>query len=185
MTLMSRMKPIARHVLLAIIIGLVTYARLQHASAESGVINDNRQRFSIAAPDFPDSSTSDGATGRDIAQGIVSDLKAVGRFVLVDSNITPEANGVVPQFDKWRSTNAEWLVTGSVKESAPRLMEKPSHRLLVEFRLWNVVKGENVLGQMYVVGSEDLQRVPHLIAEEIFKRLTGEDGPSEGAEDRN
>jgi Tol biopolymer transport system component len=150
------------------------------------VVNDNRQRFSIAVPDFSDSSTSDGANGRDIAQGIVSELKAAGRFVLVDSNITIEANAVVPQFDKWRSTNAEWLVAGRVKESAPRLMEKTDHRLLlVEFRLWNVVKGKPDLGQQYVVGSEGLQRVPHLIAEEILKQLTREYGPSEGAKDRN
>jgi len=179
------MKPIARHIFLVIIIGLVTCARLQHASAETGVVDDNRQRFSIAVPDFSDSSTPDGANGRDIAQGIVSDLKAAGRFVLVDSNITLEANAVVPQFDKWRSTNAEWLVTGRVKESASRLMEKTNHRLLVEFRLWNVVKGKQDLGQQYVVASEDLQRVPHLIAEEILKQLTRKYGSSEGAKDRN
>jgi hypothetical protein len=29
------------------------------------------------------------------------------------------------------------------------------------------------------------QRVPHVIAEEIFKQLTGEAGPSDGAADRN
>jgi hypothetical protein len=85
---MSRMKPIARHILLLIIIGLVTYARLQHASAETGVIDDNRQRFSIAVPDFSDSSKSDGASGRDIAQGIVSDLKAAGRFLFGVSHQT-------------------------------------------------------------------------------------------------
>jgi hypothetical protein len=35
-----------------------------------------------------------------------------------------------------------------------------------------VVKGEQVLGQQYVAESEDMQRFPHVIAEEILKQLT-------------
>jgi hypothetical protein len=54
------------------IIGLVTCARLQHAFAETGVVNDNRERFSIAVPDFSDSSTSDGASWSTMAQAIAS-----------------------------------------------------------------------------------------------------------------
>jgi hypothetical protein len=67
-SLMSRTKPIARHIVLVTIISLATYARLQHASAETGVVNDNRQRFSIAVPDFSDSSTSNGASWSAMAQ---------------------------------------------------------------------------------------------------------------------
>jgi hypothetical protein len=40
----------------------------------------------------------------------------------------------LPHFDRWRGTDAEWLVMGRVK--------KLDHRLLAEFRLWNVVKGQ-------------------------------------------
>ena len=158
-------------------IGLVTYARLQHASAESGAINDNRQRFSIAVPDFSDNSTSDGASWSTMAQTIASDLRVSGRFALIESNLPIESNvpaegrvDALPHFDRWRGTDAKWLVIGRVK--------KQDHRLLVEFHLWNVVKGKQVLGQQYVAGSEDMQRVPHVIAEEILKQLTGESSPS-------
>jgi hypothetical protein len=48
------MKPIARSMLLVVMISFANCARLQHASAESAVINDDRQRFSIAVPDFSD-----------------------------------------------------------------------------------------------------------------------------------
>jgi TolB-like protein len=166
---MSRMKPIARHILLMMIIGLPTYARLQHASAQSGVINDDRQRFSIAVPDFSDSSASDGASWSTMAQAIASDLRASGRFTLIESNMPTEGRAdAFPHFDRWRGTDAKWLVTGRVK--------KLDHRLLAEFRLWNVVKGQQVLGQQYVFGSEDTQRVQHVIAGEIFKQLIGESG---------
>jgi hypothetical protein len=62
------------------IFSLVAYARLQHASAETSVVNDNRQRFSIAVPDFSDRSTSDGAGWSTMAQAIASDLGASGRL---------------------------------------------------------------------------------------------------------
>ena len=183
MSLMSRVKPIARHISLVMLISFITCARLQHASAESGV-NDNRQRFSIAVPDFSDSSTSDGASWSTMAQAIASDLRATGRFALVESNLPIESNvpaegraDALLHFDRWRGTDAKWLVVGRVK--------KRDNRLLVEFRLWNVVNGKQVLGQQYVVGSEDMPRVPHVIAEQIFKQLTGESGPSDGAADRN
>jgi hypothetical protein len=89
---MSRTKPIARHISLVMIIGLVTYARLQHASAEIGVINDNRQHFSIAVPDFSDSSTIDGVSWSTMAQAIASDLRASSRFALIESNLPIEPN---------------------------------------------------------------------------------------------
>ena len=178
------MKLITQHISLVMIIGLITYARLQHASAESGAIDDDRQRFSIAVPDFSNSSTSDGASWSTMAQAIVSDLKASDRFAVIESNLPIESNvpteGMLdapPHLDRWRGTDAKWLVTGRVK--------KQDHRLLVRFELWNVVKGQHVLGQQYVVGSDDMQRVPHVIADEIFKKLTGESGPSNGAADRN
>ena len=181
---MSRTKSIARHILLVMIFSLVTYARLQHASAETSVVNDNRQRFSIAVPDFSDRSTSDGAGWSTMAQAIASDLGASGRFALIESNLPIESNvptegraDALPHFDRWRGTDAKWLVIGRLK--------KQDHRLLVRFQLWNVVKGKQGLGQQYVVGSDDMQRVPHVIAEEIFKQLTGESGPSDGAADRN
>jgi Tol biopolymer transport system component len=177
---MSRTKPIARHISLVMIIGLVTYAR----SAESGVINDNRQRFSIAVPDFSDSSTIDGVSWSTMAQAIASDLRASSRFALIESNLPIESNvptegrvDALPHFDRWRGTDAKWLVIGRIK--------KQEYGLLVQFQLWDVVNGRQVLGQQYVVGSEDMQRVSHVIAEEILKRLTREYGASELAKDHN
>jgi Tol biopolymer transport system component len=160
----------------AMMFALVTYAQLQHASAANAVIDDNRQGFSrqgfaIAVPDFLDSSTSDGTSWSAMAQAIASDLRTLGRFALIESNLPVESNvpdegrvDPLPHFDRWRATDARWLVIGRVK--------KQDQRLLVRFQLWNVAEGKQVLGQQYVVGSEDPQRVPHVIAEEIVKQLT-------------
>jgi Tol biopolymer transport system component len=45
-------------------------------------------------------------------------------------------------------------------------------RLLARFQVWNVVKGQQVLGQQYGAELEDMPRVPHVIAAEIFRQLT-------------
>jgi TolB protein len=150
--------------------GLVTYPQLQHASAANAAIDGSRQGLSIAVPDFLDGSTSEGASWSAMAQAIASDLRASGRFALIESALPVESNvpgegraDPLPHFDRWRATDAKWLVMGRVR--------KQDHRLLVRFQLWNVVEGKQVLGQQYVAQSEDLPRVPHVIAEEIFKRL--------------
>ena len=179
--LLSPKKAIVRHISLVMFIGFVACARLQHASAKSEVNNDDR-RFSIAVPDFSDSSTSDGASWSAVAQAIAADLRTSRRFALIESNLPVESNvpgegraDPLPHFDRWRGTDAQWLVIGHIK--------KQDDRLLVRFQLWNVVEGKQILGQQYVVGSEDPQRVPNVIAEEIVKRLTVE--PPDRADDRN
>ena len=176
------MKPIARQIFSTIIVGLVASIRFQNVAVGAEMASNQQQRFSIAVPDFPDSFTSDGTSGRNIARAIIADLQADGRFTLINSSITLEANAVLPQFDKWRSTNAEWLVTGSIRQSPP-LTENGMSRALVDIRLWNVVKGTAGLGWRYIGISADLQRVPHLVAAEIIKQLTSAPDPSDAASD--
>jgi Tol biopolymer transport system component len=177
------MKPIARQIFSMIIVGLVASVRFQNVAVGAEVASNQQQRFSIAVPDFPDSYTSDGTSGRDVAQTIIADLQADGRFTLVNSSITLEANAVLPQFDRWRSTNAEWLVTGSIRQSTSELLENGKRRPRVEIRLWNVVKGSHGHGWQYTGSSADLRRIPHLVAAEIVKQLTGVPDPSDATSD--
>ena len=182
---MSQTKPIARQIFSMIIVGLVASVRFQNVAVGAEMANDHQQRFSIAVPDFPDSFTSDGTSGRDIARAIISDLRADGRFTLVNSTIPLEAKAVLPEFDRWRSTNAEWLVAGSIRQSPPNPTENGKSRAVVEIRLWNVVKGTKVLGEQYFAQSTDLQRVSHCVAAHIIKQLTSAPEPFQAASDCN
>jgi hypothetical protein len=66
-------------------------------------------------PDFSDRSTSDGASWSTMAQAIASDLRASGRFALIQSNLPTEGRAdALPHFDRWRGTDAKWLVIGRV-----------------------------------------------------------------------
>jgi TolB-like protein len=177
------MKPIPRQIFSMVIVGLVASVRFQNVAVGAEVANDQQQRFSITVPDFPDSYTFDGTSGREVAQTIIADLQADGRFILVNSSITLAANAVLPQFDRWRSTNAEWLVAGSIRQSGSELLENGKRRPLVEVRLWNVAKRTHVLGEQYHAQSTDLQRVAHCVAAHIIKQLTSAPNPSDAASD--
>ena len=87
--------------------------------------------------------------------------------MLIEPDAPIEGNiNAAPAFDKWRGIDTEWLLTGRVTQ--------PDRRLKVEFRLWNVITGQQVLGQQYFLKPEQWRNVPQIIAEAILKRLSDE-----------
>ena len=69
----------------------------------------------------------------------------------------------------WRQRTADALAGGSVTRLA-------DGRWDVRFRLWDVVKGQDLGGQGYVVPQADLRLAAHKIADYIYEKLTGEKG---------
>lgn len=161
------MTPVTRRSVSAIAIGFITCVPLRRTSAQGGVINDDQRRISIALSEAPESSESDTVGWHEIVEGIASDLNATGQFVLLKPNRMREPVNALPRFDSWRSANAQWLVTGQVR--------RLKHSIVVEARVWNVVKGEQLLGQQYSTASEEpLQGISHELSKGIVERLTGE-----------
>jgi TolB protein len=172
---MSRAKRSLRNLLLVITIALAPSIRSQIAFAESAGSDGNQPLLAIAVAD--DVSASDGVSWPDLAREVASDLEASGRFTLVKPD-TPIENWIdhLPPFDQWRRANAQWLVVGRV--------QKRERGLYVEFRLWNVVNGQQLQGQQYIIRPEDSPRMTRLIADTIIERLTGEQRRPEGTEGR-
>ena len=70
---------------------------------------------------------------------------------------------------EWRGRGVDALVAGSVTKLA-------DGRFDVRFKLWDVVKGEELAGQSRVVLEADLRLAAHRIADEVHEKLTGERG---------
>jgi TolB protein len=161
---LTGIKPITRRALLLITIGLVTDAGLRPAAAEDEANKANPRRLSIAGPEASDDPTPDAPSWRNIAAIVTAQLKASGRFALIEPDAPIEGNiYTVPAFDKWRSIDTEWLLTGRVTQ--------PNGRLKVEFRLWNVITGQQLRGEQYFLQPEQWRDVPQIVADAILKRF--------------
>src|SRR6266478_1794037 len=125
----------------------------------------------IAIPAFAGGSGDEAQTGRDMAQVISADLERSGLFRPLDARsfIQNVAAGEGPRFGDWRQINAQALVTGSVQAQG-------DGRFRVEFRLWDVVAEQQLAGFAYTTTRQNWRRIAHIIADEVYKRITGEDG---------
>ena len=126
----------------------------------------------IAIPNFAAGTPSDGEVGVGVTQVITNNLKRSGLFAPIDQAAYLEKSinfDVVPQFNNWKSINAQALVTG-------RMTRQGDGRLKAEFRLWDVATGQALAGQQYFTQPENWRRIAHIISDQIYERLTGEKG---------
>ncbi|MFG6416647.1 Tol-Pal system beta propeller repeat protein TolB [Roseateles sp. DC23W] len=121
-------------------------------------------RIPVAIVDFRDQSQSP----QPIAAIIRADLERSGLFRTVDAPAgLSEASS--PAFAEWRSRQADALVAGSVTRLA-------DGRLDIRFKLWDVVKGAESIGEAQAVMPDDARLAAHRIADMIYQKLTGERG---------
>jgi TolB protein len=119
----------------------------------------------IALPAFRGEESSP----QKISQIIRADLERSGQFRNVDASGESLDESSRPDMAQWRQRAADALVTGSIT----RLSDG---RFDVRFRLWDVVKGQDLGGQGFAVSQADLRLVAHRIADFIYEKLTGERG---------
>ena len=72
----------------------------------------------------------------------------------------------MPHFADWRAINAQGVVIG-------RVTQQPDARIRVEFRLWDAFGGKQLAGQRYTGAPDELHRIGHMIAGDIYERITG------------
>ena len=110
----------------------------------------------------------EGTVGVQLSAIVRADLERSGLFrsLLGDARFDERSVIDLPQ---WRARGADALVAGSVQRLA-------DGRVDVRYKLWDAVRGEQLLGQSKVVLAADLRLAAHRIADEIHQALTGERG---------
>ena len=149
---------------------LVATAPAARAELHIDLTHGQTQPRPIALPPFPGEG-GNGQLGQQIVGVVSNDLKSSGLFQPLDpkSFIQDVSTGGPPQFGAWRQINAQALVTGTVQT-------QPDGKARVEFRLWDVFAEQQLAGFAYTTTSQNWRRIAHIIADEIYKRITGEDG---------
>ncbi len=130
------------------------------------------QPIPIAVPELFGGSDKDAQMGRDVARVVAADLERSGLFAPIDSRAfiqTTASLQSAPRYADWRQINAQGLVSGKAEF-------QPDGRLRVEFRLFDVYAETQMVGEAYTTNPTGWRRISHIIADQIYKRLTGEEG---------
>ena len=117
-----------------------------------------------------DASGSEFATG--IPEVITNNLVGTGLFRAIDKNAFIQDAASMQQqvrFPEWKAINTQALVTGVVTKAG-------DGRTRVEFRLFDVFGQQQLAGMAYMTTPQNWRRIAHIISDEIYKRLTGEQG---------
>ncbi len=116
----------------------------------------------IGIPNFPGSQL-----GTDMAGVITRNLEQSGLFRPVGGAAGGDT-GDAPNFQAWKTAGAQALVTGKV--------EGGGSAVRVEFRLYDVLPGQQLQGTAYTTTSTNWRRIAHIISDVIYERLLGEKG---------
>ncbi|MFY7866067.1 Tol-Pal system beta propeller repeat protein TolB [Roseateles sp.] len=119
----------------------------------------------IALPEFRDESRA----GQAVSAIIRADLERSGKFRIIDAPQSGMFEGSAPAWSDWRGRNADALAAGS----ASRLADG---RIDLRYKLWDVVKGQDLGGEAHAVAPDDVRLAAHRIADTIYQKLTGEPG---------
>ncbi|HNE60960.1 MAG TPA: Tol-Pal system beta propeller repeat protein TolB [Ottowia sp.] len=109
------------------------------------------------------------AAPQKISAIVRADLERSGQFRAVDAGGQSMDETTRPEMSLWRQRTADALAGGSVTRLA-------DGRWDVRFRLWDVVRGQDLGGLGYVVPQADLRLAAHKIADYIYEKLTGDKG---------
>lgn len=157
----------------SVALGALLLAAGPLTAQEGGLTGTQRQGtlapIPIAIPVFlgPDPQLS-----AEIADVVAADLEHSGLFQPLDrASFLEQVRDVnaAPRFPDWRAVRADALVVGSVGRSS-------DGRLVSEFRLWDVASGRQLAGQRFATSAQNWRRVGHIIADQVYERLTGEKG---------
>ena len=163
---------VPRRALLLSLPMLITAPVVARAALNLRLDQPNVQPLPIAIPSFVGAQPNDQQVGRDVASVVSADLERSGLFQPLDARAfiqqITEMN-TLPRFGDWRLINAQALVTGGAET-------QPDGRLRVEYRLWDVIAGEQLAGTAYTSTPQTWRRMAHIVADQIYKRITGEDG---------
>ncbi len=141
-----------------------------HAVLKIDITQGVREPLPVAIPDFSSSVKPDIA--RDITRVVEADLERSGLFDSLDPKAFIQAIDTVdtwPRFADWRVIGAQALLTGS-------LTQLENGKLQIAYRLWDVLDQRQVAGKSYTAEAKHWRRLAHLVADDVYTRLTGESG---------
>lgn len=154
---------------------VAVFTALASAAAPASAQLRGTQREGTIAPipiAIPEFTGSDAKLAADISNVVSADLARSGLFEPLDrgSFLEKITNvNAAPRFPDWRAVRAQALTVGNVTAGG-------DGKVTAEFRLWDVATGRQLAGQRFSTAEVNWRRVGHIIADQVYERLTGEKG---------
>jgi len=158
---------------LVFVLALLTGTAVMAQVPEARITQGNFQPMPIAISNFHSASAADEKLARDIPGIVRANLERSGLFRPINQNAFVQVPSSIHKegvrFPEWRATGSESMVSGSV-------ITDSQGKTRVEFRLWDVLAEKQLIGTAYTTTDSNWRRIAHIMSDEIYKRLTGEDG---------
>ena len=106
--------------------------------------------------------------GSEISNIVENNLRTSGLFNPLNKDAflqKPEIANLKPRFEDWNLIKAQALITGKVNFV--------DEKLRVEFRLWDVLAGKEMMALAFTTVPSNWRRVGHIITDKVYERLTG------------
>lgn len=158
--------------LLSLFLTFSAFSTAAWAQLEIDITQGNLEPLPIAVPDFIATDTAARDIGQKLAEVVRADLERSGLFKALSPGSFLETQTNIdyePTFADWRVIKAEALVSG-------RIVTESGGRLRVEYRLWDVYRGQQLSGLRFAATPDNWRRIAHKVADSIYEQLTGERG---------
>src|SRR5215471_17637624 len=160
------MKWITRQFLWIVVLGTVGITAQAQLVIE--ITKGQANAIPIAVVPFGLQGTS--ATPVDVAEVVAADLARSGRFAPLDRRdmIDKPTSGSEIRFQDWKYLKSDYIAVGKVSPEASGFV--------IQVELFNVLNGQNLLGQRVPSTATALRATAHRIADMIYEKLTGTPG---------
>jgi TolB protein len=138
------------------------------ASAQLNVLITKGIARPIPMAIVPFGWTGQGPPAYDLAGVVSADLKSSGRFapIAVSDMVSRPTQPDKVNFADWRLLKVDYVVIGTLTETAP-------DQFTTVFQLFDVLRGEQILGYRFTSQRVDLRATAHRISDMIFEKLVG------------
>ena len=105
--------------------------------------------------------------GSEISSVVENNLKTSGLFNPLSKEAflqKPDIAHLKPRFEDWALIKAQALITGKVTIE--------NKKLKVEFRLWDILAGREMMALAFTTVPSNWRRVGHIISDKVYERLT-------------
>jgi len=114
---------------------------------------------------------TDASVPEDIGAVVTADLARSGRFDALPIGDLPARphDGSAINFRNWRMLGTEFLLVG-------RIVRQPIKDYVLEFQLFDVFKGVQLVGYSMPAREDELRHKAHQISDMVYEKLTGQRG---------